>query len=141
VGALAGVVFSLNPELGGIEHPGFGILFGNATFGPRDKNLSIGVGYGFAGGEMAHRPMVNISAMARISPKSYFLTENYYLPIEDAGTVILMIGGRSFAKRIGIDYGLVMPFTKEMYSWWAFPWLGITVPIGKKTVPPVHNTL
>ncbi|MDP2335467.1 MAG: hypothetical protein Q8N05_03250, partial [Bacteroidota bacterium] len=61
----------------GEQNAGFGILYGITTFGSKDKNLNIGLGWGFAGGEMAKNPTVNISGMIRTGPKGYLLTENY----------------------------------------------------------------
>ena len=128
-GALAGYVI-------GAEEAGFGILFGNATVGSKDANLTLGVGYGFAGGEMADRPIINLSGMVRISPRGYLLTENYYISVEDESFGIIIVGGRSIVKRVGIDYGLVLPVIPDMEYFIAMPWLGITIPIGKKSAQP-----
>jgi hypothetical protein len=131
LGALAGYVI-------GAENAGFGILFGNATVGSRNSNMSIGIGYGFAGGEMADRPIINLNGMVRIGQKGYFLTENYYIPSDEGALVLLIMGGRSIVKKVGIDYGLVGPFSPDMDYFFVIPWLGITIPIGKKSVQPTQ---
>jgi hypothetical protein len=124
-GALLGMVL-------GEENAGFGILYGTSTFGSKDNNLSIGMGYGYAGGDWAKSPMINVSAMLRASSRAYFITENYYLQTEDDKLVLISVGGRSVTRGgIGIDYGLFLPFADDMDGFIAFPWLGVTVPIGK----------
>lgn len=112
----------------GEENTGFGILYGITTFGSKDKNLNVGLGWAFAGGEMAKRPTVNIGAMIRTGPKGYFITENYFIGTPDEFVVMMMVGGRRIIKRTGLDFGAVIPFAKEMDGFIAIPWLGLTIP-------------
>ncbi|MBV5312471.1 MAG: hypothetical protein JZU47_04190 [Prolixibacteraceae bacterium] len=121
VGALAGTVI-------GEQNTGFGILYGISTFGTKDKNLNVGLGWAFAGGEMAKKPTLNISAMIRTGPKGYFITENYFIGTSDEFVVMMMLGGRRIIKGTGLDFGVVMPFASEMDQFFAIPWLGLTVP-------------
>lgn len=120
-GALVGTVI-------GEEKAGFGILYGISTFGSKDKNLNIGLGWAFAGGEMAKNPTVNISAMIRTGPKGYFITENYFIGTTDEFVVLTMIGGRRIIKRTGLDFGAVIPISSEMDGFIVVPWLGFTIP-------------
>jgi len=60
----------------GEKESSIGVLFGTATIGSRDKNISIGIGYGASGGETTPGPTVSISGMFRTFPTSYLLTEN-----------------------------------------------------------------
>jgi len=129
VGALAGVVIS--GEDFNIEHPWFALLYGVGTVGSRDNNLSLGLAYGYAGGGWAKKPIINLSVMLRASPKSYFLSENYYISIDDENIVIISLGGRTITRHIGLDYGLFVPFYSDMEFFVAIPWIGITVPLGK----------
>ncbi|OFX57919.1 MAG: hypothetical protein A2066_05750 [Bacteroidetes bacterium GWB2_41_8] len=124
-GALMGTVI-------GEDNTGFGILYGISTFGSKDKNLNIGLGWGFAGGEMARNPTVNISGMIRTGAKGYFITENYFIGTSDIFVVITMLGGRSIIRRVGLDYGVVLPFSSDMDGFVAAPWLGLTIPFGEK---------
>jgi hypothetical protein len=120
-GALLGTVL-------GESDTGFGILYGIATFGGQDKNLSTGFGYGFAGGEWTNAPIVNISAMIRTGPRGYFLTENYYFSNSVDRVVVVMAGGRYLIKKASIDYGLVLPIFKNQDQFFFIPWLGIVFP-------------
>ena len=100
VGILAGTVLVE-------EETGFGIAYGVATFGPRDANVSLGVGYGYSSGGWANSPTITLSGMARVSKKSYVVTENYFIGTGgDDNVVFLSFGGRTLSKKIGIDYGL-----------------------------------
>ena len=116
----------------GEEETGFGIAYGILTFGSRDKNASLGLGYGYAGGEWAKKPMITFSSMIRSGPRSYFLTENYYIGTAEDQLILLSFGGRRIVKKVGIDFGLFIPFTTGQDFFIAIPWLGITAPIGRK---------
>lgn len=97
-----------------------GIAYGNVTFGNRDYNATLLGGYAFSEGESERVPALGISAMFRLAPSFYLITENYV--IEDSG--LFSIGGRSIWTGISLDYGLFMPPEAEV----ALPWLGIMVP-------------
>jgi len=122
-GAIAGTIL-------GEEETGFGILYGLSTFGTPDNNVTLGMGYGFAGGEWAQSPMININGMFRVSSRGYFITENYYINAGGENVVLITLGGRSIIKKAALDYGLVIPFA-DIGQFVAIPWLGFTVPFGK----------
>lgn len=110
----------------------FGLLYGTATVGSRDKNLSFGLAYGFAGGEMMHIPILNISGMVRVGPKGYLVSENYIITGDGETMVFMSFGGRTIFRNVGLDYSLWIPFFGDMETLVAVPFLGITLPIGKK---------
>lgn len=113
------------------EDAGFaGIAYGIATFGSRDKNFTAGLGYGFADGEWADAPILNLSAMIRTGRRGYFLTENYFASFDGEFTLVLFAGGRRVGKGFSLDYGLILPTTAGEFI--AIPWLGIIVPFGSK---------
>jgi len=111
---------------------GFGIAYGIGTYGNRNNNLTLGLGYGYAGGEWANRPLITISGMARLSSKTYFLTENFFIGFDGEWVGLLSFGARSIISKIGFDYGLFIPMASEMDGLYALPWLGLTVPFGVK---------
>jgi len=131
-GALIGTVL-------GEEDSNYGIVYGLTTFGSRDKNLSFGIGYGYADDDWARYPVINFSAMIRTGPRGYFLTENYYFPGREEDVVLLSLGGRQIIKRLGLDYGLYIPFYSDMDTFVAVPWLGITVPFKNKKKNKLKN--
>lgn len=107
----------------------FGIAYGVGTFGNRDHNLNIGLGYGFTGEGWAKKPIITVSGMTRVSSKTYIMSENYFIN----SVLILSVGGRSFVRKVGIDYALIMPLSNDMDGFFAFPVLGITLPFGNET--------
>jgi hypothetical protein len=113
----------------GEEDTSFGILYGITTFGNRDRNLSIGLGYGYAGDDLATAPTVTVSSMIRTSRRGYFLTENYFIGGSEENLVMLSFGGRRIIKRAGLDFGLFIPISEGDII--AIPWLGLTVPLNK----------
>lgn len=124
-GVLAGTA------LGGSDD-GYGIFYGLATIGSRDKNLTVGMGYAFASDSETSAPMFNLNGMFRVGPKGYLVTENYLFFDGSSIAMLLALGGRTIIKGAGLDYGLVIPLSNEMDSFFAIPWLGITIPIGKR---------
>lgn len=115
------------------EDPGWlGLLFETTTFGTRDKNVSLGLAWGFAGGEITNRPVINLSTMLRTGPRGYFVSENYFFPIEDFNLAIISLGGRSIIRNVSLDYSLWIPLGADMDAFIAIPFLGIAVPINAK---------
>lgn len=123
-GALLGTVL-------GESETGFGIVYGLATFGTRDDNVTFGLGYGFAGGEWASSPLININGMFRLGSRAYFITENYYIDAGGESLVVISLGGRWIIKKAALDFGLIVPVT-DIGEFVALPWLGFTIPFGSK---------
>jgi hypothetical protein len=117
----------------GESKTGFGLLYGIATFGSRDRNLSVGLGYGYAGGSLADSPTVSMSGLIRIGARSYIITENYYIDGGyDTKLILASAGFRWIIKKAGLDFGLVLPYESSMESVFFIPWLGITIPFGNR---------
>ena len=114
----------------GVSGGTFAILYGIATIGSKDVNLSLGAGYGMAGESGSGAPMINLNGMWRVGPRGYLLTENYYFSNGSSGSMMLSFGGRTIIREAGLDYGLFFPLV-EGAGIVAVPWLGITIPIGK----------
>ena len=122
-GVIAGTVL-------GESETGFGILYGLSTFGSRDNNLSFGLGYGFGGGEWASAPIINLNGMFRLAGRWYFLTENYYINIDEENFAMVSLGARWIIKKAALDFGFVIPVA-EGAGFIGIPWLGMTIPFGK----------
>jgi len=122
-GVIAGTVL-------GESETGFGILYGLSTFGSRDNNLSFGLGYGFGGGEWASAPIINLNGMFRLASRWYFLTENYYINIDEENFAMVSLGARWIIKKAALDFGFVIPVAEDA-GFIGIPWLGMTIPFGK----------
>lgn len=107
---------------------GAGLLYGSATFGDKNRNLSAGLGYGYAGRDWSNTPLVNISGMYRTSRSLYLLGEVYFLPgIEGSGAAI---GGMRWStERVAVDFGLGRPLSLEG-EFIGLPWVGVSIPFG-----------
>lgn len=115
------------------EQSGFyGLIYGTATIGSRDKNLTIGLADGFAGDNWMKFPLINLNGIVRIGPKGYIISENYFLSVDRELSAFLSIGGRSIIKNISLDYSLWFPVISGMNRLVATPFLGFTIPIGSK---------
>jgi hypothetical protein len=125
VGAIVGTLV-------GERAKGIGIVYGLGTIGDRNNNMTLGIGYGFAEGDWASKPLITLSGMFRTGPRGYFITENYYIGIENESIALLSAGGRTIIRKTGLDYGLFIPIISGMDTFIAIPWLGFTVPFGKK---------
>jgi hypothetical protein len=121
-GALLGTVL-------GESGTGFGLLYGLTTAGSRDKNITLGVGYGVSSSGWAKSPLISLSAMVRTGARGYLLTENYYINMDGETLVLLSAGFRYVIRKAGLDFGLVMPVTQD-FVFIAIPWLGVTIPFG-----------
>lgn len=108
-----------------------GLLYGLASVGSPDNNVTAGIGYGFAGGDWAQIPVININGMFRVSSRGYIITENYIISSEGETGALISFGGRSIIKKAALDYGLFMPVSADLDRFIAIPWLGFTLPFGK----------
>ena len=115
------------------EGGNLGIVYGQTTFGPRDKNVTLGVGYGYADGNWATKPTFSLGFISRVGRKGYFISENYLISTGSEYLFLGLIGGRSIlgSGNVGLDYGLVVPITSDIGTFIALPWLGITVPLSQ----------
>ncbi len=109
-----------------------GIAYGVATFGARDRNLSVGLGYGYQGSEWGRHPAIMIGGMRRVSRRGYLLMENYLIASPDESVGLFLLGGRYILERISIDYGGILPVAAGIDRPFVIPWLAIVVPFGER---------
>lgn len=121
-GAMVGGLVGVDSELGGL-------VYGVGTLGNRDKNLTIGIGYGFVGDEVAKQPLINVSGMIRTGRRLYLISENYFVT-ESGVQGIISFGARWTSESIATDFGLFMPL-EDTGSFIGLPWLGVTIPFGR----------
>jgi len=121
LGALAGGVIESN------NSTVFGLPYLISSFGTKDRNLSLGVGWGMGqSGDFSDSPAITASGMYRVSKSTYLLTENYIFP--GGGFGLVSLGARTSWTHIALDYGLVIPLSDGVGFDIAIPWLGISIP-------------
>ncbi len=101
------------------DNPIIGILYGVGTFGTTDKSFTIGIGYGFADGDLAEKPMIMVGGESRVSRRVAFVTENWILPGLD--DVLLSYGIRFFGEKISVDLAFLN--TTDIRFFPGFPYL------------------
>lgn len=82
---------------------GGGIGYGVATYGTADNNVTLGLGYGFGGGEVSNSPVVVVGGALRVARRLSLITETY---AADGGLAGL-IGARVAASRVSGSLGLL----------------------------------
>lgn len=128
---------SLNIAAGGLfggiigENTGLGLVYGTATVGNRDNNLSFGIGYGYADGSWADIPLININGMYRFSKNMFFISENYFVTSDGETLGLISAALRWAPKNFSVDFGLVRP-TDLGGEFIGVPWLGVAIPLGKQ---------
>jgi hypothetical protein len=118
VGALAGWL----PDFGDddTERLSAGLLYGVGTTGNRDSNLSLGLGWGYAGGELARRPVVMIGGQGRVSRRISLISENWFIPVDRGTEGVMSYGLRFLGEGLTVDLAFISPFDASG----TVPWLG-----------------
>lgn len=95
----AGVLFA------GTQGGTGGVYYGVGTFGDGNGSVTLGGGYGFAGGKVQSKPVGMIGAELRISRRIGIVTENYLLPISQ-NNVLYSFGFRFMGEKLTTDLAL-----------------------------------
>jgi hypothetical protein len=82
-----------------------GVGYGVGTYGDGDASITVGGGWGFAGGDIASKPLVMLGGEKRISRRIALVTENYLLPI-DENNVVYSFGVRFMGEKLTTDLAL-----------------------------------
>ena len=115
--------------LGAGDSEGVGLVYGSATVGGRDRNFTVGLGYGYTDRGFADRPAINVSGMTRVGRTTYLITENYFFPgMDDAN--LISFGVRWAPENFAVDFALVRPL-EGTDGFIGLPWLGVTIPFGQ----------
>jgi len=115
------------------ERGSAGFLTFGGTIGNRNNNLSLNLGYGFAGGEWAESPLITVSGMVRTGKKHHLLAENYFVSAWNQTILWSLLGGRYNFGPLSLDYGLIFPWEVVFEEGFiGLPWLSISIPVGKK---------
>lgn len=61
------------------------------------------------------------------------MVEKYILTLFFCTFLLARTYGQSEPDTIGLDYGLFIPLSEDVGTFVAIPWLGLTIPFGKKS--------
>jgi hypothetical protein len=126
--SLAGGVLFMGATSSAWDFGNFGIVYGVGTYGSRSQGLTVGVGWGFSGEEIANNPILLLGGEIQLSNNVKLLTENWiifggrYSPVS--------FGIRFFGKNLAADIGLIYPADLETHGFPFIPWLGFAYNFG-----------
>lgn len=80
--------------------------YGLGTYGNKNHNITMGLGWGVFKNEFRNKPYLNLSAMTRIGKRTAFIAENWFLPF-DKYEVYYSGGLRIFGQRASVDIALI----------------------------------
>jgi hypothetical protein len=82
-----------------------GVYYGVGTFGDGNASVTLGGGYGFAGGKIESKPVGMLGAELRLSKRIGIVTENYLLPVTE-NNVLYSFGFRFMGEKLTTDLAL-----------------------------------
>jgi hypothetical protein len=82
-----------------------GVYYGVGTVGDDDASATIGLGYGFAGGDIESKPVAMLGGEKRVSRRIALVTENYRLPISD-DNLVYSFGIRFMGEKLTTDLAI-----------------------------------
>jgi hypothetical protein len=82
-----------------------GVGYGAGTFGNGDASVTVGLGYGFAGGDIESKPVAMLGGEKRISRRIALVTENYLLPTSD-NNLVYSFGVRFMGEKLTTDLAI-----------------------------------
>lgn len=105
-----------------------GIIFGVGSYGTEKAALTVGIGFGYAGDDVADKPVFAVGGEVRVSRKVKLMTENWLIP--DSEVQIVSFGLRFFGENLAADFALVYPAGGEIEGFPFFPWIGFAYNFG-----------
>jgi hypothetical protein len=108
---------------------GGGIIFGVGTYGSSDNALTVGLGWGFAGGDVANKPILVLGGEVRLSNSIKLISENWIPSWTDVA--IFSFGFRFFGDNLAADLGFIRSSAKMETNGFPFiPWIGFAYNFG-----------
>jgi len=111
-----------------------GILYGLGTFGSHNTNISLGAGWGFVDGTFEERPFIMLGGMARISERLWFVSENWFLPINsNSYDFLISYGCRIASPRVAVDIAFIN--NEDIFNNFlviGIPYVDVVIKFGKR---------
>jgi hypothetical protein len=109
---------------------GGGIFYGVGTYGSSDHAVTVGLGWGFAGGEIANKPILLLGGELRLSNSIKLISENWIPPGTDL--VVYSFGFRFFGDNLAADLGFIRPSRLDTSGFPFIPWIGFAYNFGAR---------
>jgi hypothetical protein len=124
LGALmASVPWSSNDE-GNRRRQSLGILYGVATTGSPESNLTLGAGWGYVGGTLANKPVLTVGGQHRATKRIALISENWFVPFDNDVGGFVSYGVRMLGEKIAVDLALGSPVGADTFYFPGIPLLG-----------------
>jgi len=90
----------------------FGLFYGVGTYGSRESNATLGIGYAYINDEFAKYPIFVLGGMHRTSRRTALVTENWFVTLPKSGKDypkgystlgVISYGIRFFGERMCVD--------------------------------------
>ena len=122
VGALAGFFPGIGLSGNGAS---LGILYGVSSFGTRESNLSVGLGWGYVDTDIAHKPVLMVGGQTRVARRLALVSENWFVSDGDRYAGILSYGFRILGDKLSVDLAFLNSAQDPIVP--GIPWLGFSV--------------
>ncbi len=109
---------------------GVGIVYGLGTFEAPTAGLTVGLGWGFARGDLENKPIVLLGGEVQLSNSAKLISENWIPPNTDL--VFLSLGVRFFGERLAADFALIHPAGTGAQGFPFVPWIGFAYNFGAR---------
>lgn len=104
-----------------------GILYGVATTGTHESNLTLGAGWGYVGDQLADKPVVTLGGQHRVSKRVALISENWFLPFEGDALGFVTYGLRFLGEKLAVDFAFGNTLERGGQLFPGVPLLGFSV--------------
>lgn len=108
------------------ESGSLGIFYGVASTGTRDSNLSLGLGWGYVGGNVADTPVVMLGGQGRVSRRVSLISENWVVNTDGETEGVISYGFRFLGENLSVDLAFLNALNSEKY-FPGIPFVGFAV--------------
>ena len=124
LGALMASVPWTRSDDGNRRRQSLGILYGVATTGSPESNLTLGAGWGYVGGTLANKPVLTVGGQHRATKRIALISENWFVPFDNDVGGFVSYGVRMLGEKIAVDLALGSPVGTDTFYFPGIPLLG-----------------
>ena len=106
------------------------VPYGSFTLGPKNFNLSLGLGFAHSHNGWTRKPVITMSGMFRVIPAISLIAETYYIPLSDEYFDIMLLGGSIMFRWVSLELGMTILDFDKWYARDFYPYAGLSIPFG-----------
>jgi len=114
----AGALVLKFPDFDDEDVPLLSVLYGVGTYGSADRSVTLALGYGMEGSELAARPMIVLGGESRLLRRMALITENWVVP--GLSGAVVSLGCRFFGEGLSTDLAIISAVGEEVEE---TPWM------------------